>query len=134
LERAEQAEQASSHFDSSERNPGLWLGLAIGELARQGRDKLTFVVGEPAPSFGLWVEQLVAESTGKQGRGILPVADEPLLEPGAYGEDRVFVHLRDEERADSDTDERVAALAAAGHPTLTLNVNGAEDLGRMFFT
>ncbi|HLW94464.1 MAG TPA: bifunctional transaldolase/phosoglucose isomerase [Solirubrobacteraceae bacterium] len=133
LDRAEQAEQASSHFDSSASNPGLWLGLAIGELARQGRDKLTFVVGEPAPSFGLWVEQLVAESTGKKGRGILPVADEPLLEPEAYGSDRVFVHLRDPERVDSDTDKRVEALAAAGHPTLTVSVNGAEDLGRMFF-
>jgi transaldolase/glucose-6-phosphate isomerase len=133
LDRAEQAEQASSHFDSSASNPGLWLGLAIGELARQGRDKLTFVVGEPAPSFGLWVEQLVAESTGKKGRGILPVADEPLLEPEAYGSDRVFVHLRDSERADADTDKRVEALAAAGHPTLTLSVSGAEDLGRMFF-
>ncbi|HEX4033974.1 MAG TPA: bifunctional transaldolase/phosoglucose isomerase [Solirubrobacteraceae bacterium] len=134
LDRAEQAEQASSHFDSSASNPGLWLGLALGELARQGRDKLTFVVGEPAPSFGLWAEQLVAESTGKKGRGILPVADEPLLEPDAYGSDRVFVHLRDEERVDEDTDKRVEALAAAGHPTLTLSVNGSEDLGRMFFT
>jgi transaldolase/glucose-6-phosphate isomerase len=134
LDRAEQAEQASSHFDSSDSNPGLWLGLAIGELARQGRDKLTFVVGEPAPSFGLWAEQLVAESTGKKGRGILPVADEPLLEPDAYGSDRVFIHLRDDERADEDTDKRVEALAAAGHPTLTLSVNGSEDLGRMFFS
>jgi transaldolase/glucose-6-phosphate isomerase len=133
LERAEQAEQASSHFDSSDRNPGLWLGLAIGELARAGRDKLTFVVGEPVPSFGLWVEQLVAESTGKKGRGILPVADEPLLDPDAYGSDRVFVHLRDPERADPDTDARIEALAAAGHPTLTLSVSGGEDLGRMFF-
>jgi hypothetical protein len=80
--------------------------LAIGELARQGRDKLTFVVGEPISSFGLWVEQLVAESTGKQGRGILPVADEPLRRPSAYGSDRVFVHLRDEEQPDEELDER----------------------------
>ena len=133
LERAVLAEQACAHFDATQSNPGLWLGLAIGELARHGRDKLTFVVGDPVPSFGLWVEQLVAESTGKQGRGILPVADEPLLGPESYGSDRVFVHLRDGERADIETDARVQALGAAGHPTLTLSVEGSEDLGRMFF-
>ena len=82
LEQALAAEQACAHFDAPESNPGLWLGLALGELALRGRDKLTFVVEEPVSSFGLWVEQLIAESTGKHGRGILPVADEPLLEPG----------------------------------------------------
>jgi transaldolase/glucose-6-phosphate isomerase len=133
LERAAAAEQECAHFDSTASNPGLWLGLTLGELAWAGRDKLTFVVGDPVSSFGLWVEQLVAESTGKHGRGILPVADEPLLEPEAYGQDRVFVHLRDEERADADTDARIAALGAAGHPTLTLAVHGSEDLGRLFF-
>jgi transaldolase/glucose-6-phosphate isomerase len=133
LERAVGAEQACAHFDSTATNPGLWLGLAVGELARHGRDKLTFVVGDPVSSFGLWVEQLVAESTGKHGRGILPVADEPLLAPEAYGSDRVFIQLRDETRPDASIDERVAALAAAGHPTLTLNVDGTEDLGRLFF-
>jgi transaldolase / glucose-6-phosphate isomerase len=133
LERAAAAEQACAHFDSTESNPGLWLGLALGELARHGHDKLTFVVGDPVSSFGLWVEQLVAESTGKQGRGILPVADEPLLAPEAYGSDRVFVHLRDPAHADADTDARIAALGEAGHPTITLAVDGAEDLGRMFF-
>ena len=69
LERAGLAEQACTHFDTTQTNPGLWLGLALGELARHGRDKLTFVVGDPIASFGLWVEQLVAESTGKHGRG-----------------------------------------------------------------
>jgi transaldolase/glucose-6-phosphate isomerase len=134
LERAVIAEQTCAHFDSSASNPGLWLGLAIGELARQGRDKLTFVVGDPVSSFGLWVEQLVAESTGKHGRGILPVADEPVLGGDAYGADRVFVSLRDDERPDAAADARIAALADAGHPTLTLTVNGSEDLGRLFFT
>ena len=134
LERAVIAEQASAHFDSSASNPGLWLGLAIGELARHGRDKLTFVVGDAVSSFGLWVEQLIAESTGKQGRGILPVADEPLLAGEAYGSDRVFLQLRDGEQPDPQADERLAALGAAGHPTLTLTVNSAEDLGRLFFT
>jgi transaldolase/glucose-6-phosphate isomerase len=134
LERAVIAEQAGAHFDSSASNPSLWLGLAIGELARRGRDKLTFIVGDAVSSFGLWVEQLVAESTGKHGRGILPVADEPLLAPDAYGSDRVFLQLRDAEQPDAQIDERLAALAAAGHPTLTLTVNAAEDLGWLFFT
>ena len=133
LERAAGAEQSCAHFDSTESNPGLWLGLAIGELARRGRDKLTFVVGDPVSDFGLWAEQLVAESTGKKGRGILPVAGEPLLDPVAYGEDRVFIHLRDEARADARTDALVDALGRAGHPTFTLSVDGSEDLGRMFF-
>ncbi|HEY7966858.1 MAG TPA: bifunctional transaldolase/phosoglucose isomerase [Solirubrobacteraceae bacterium] len=133
LERAVAAEQECAHFDSTQSNPGLWLGLALGELARQGRDKLTLVVGDPVSSFGLWVEQLVAESTGKHGRGILPVADEPLLEPDAYGHDRVFVQLRDEERADERADARIEALGAAGHPTFTLALHGSEDLGRLFF-
>jgi transaldolase/glucose-6-phosphate isomerase len=132
LERAAEAEQACAHFDTTESNPGLWLGLALGELARRGHDKLTFVVGDPVRDFGLWVEQLVAESTGKQGRGILPVADEPLLAPEAYGADRVFVYLRDPALADGSVDARVEALGAAGHPTITVSVAGSEDLGRMF--
>jgi transaldolase/glucose-6-phosphate isomerase len=133
LERAAAAEQACAHFDTTDSNPGLWLGLALGELARRGRDKLTFVVGDPARSFGLWVEQLVAESTGKTGRGILPVADEPLRAPAAYGDDRVFVYLRDPALADVHADAHVDALGRAGHATITLSVDGAEDLGRMFF-
>jgi len=105
----------------------------MGELARQGRDKATFVVSEPISSFGLWVEQLIAESTGKEGRGILPVAGEPLGDPDDYGDDRVFAYLRDPENADPDTDAKMEALARAGHPTLTLAVHGAADLGRIFF-
>jgi len=104
----------------------------MGELALQGRDKLTFVVSEPIASFGLWVEQLIAESTGKQGRGILPVAGEALGEPGAYGDDRVFAYLRSEE-PDEDLDAKVEALRAAGQPVITLSVAGAEELGRIFF-
>ena len=107
LHRCQVAEQICAHYDSSESNSGLWLGAAIGELARQGRDKLTFVVSPPIESFGLWVEQLVAESTGKHGRGILPVADEPLGDSAdVYGDDRVFVYLRNGERARRATSTR----------------------------
>src|SRR5439155_12545166 len=128
LDSAEVAEQACAHHDTSESNSGLWLGLTIGELALAGRDKLTFVVSPPLHSFGLWVEQLVAESTGKQRRGILPVADEPLGDPSDYGEDRTFVYLRNEESPDEQQDERMQALAAGGHPVITLTAGGASDL------
>jgi len=114
-------------------NSGLWLGAALGVLARLGRDKLTFVVDPPLTSFGLWAEQLVAESTGKRELGILPVADEPLVPASAYGPDRVFVHLRDADAPDPRAAEAVAALAAAGHPTISLTGAGGNDLGRIFF-
>src|ERR671917_1752875 len=133
LHRSMVAEQNCTHFDSSSANSGLWMGIAMGELAAQGRDKATFVVSEPISSFGLWVEQLIAESTGKQGKGILPVAGEPLGDPDLYGDDRVFVYLRDPDSADPDTDAKMEALTRAGHPTLTLAVHGAADLGRIFF-
>jgi transaldolase / glucose-6-phosphate isomerase len=133
LHRAQVAEQNCTHFDQSSSNSGLWMGIVMGELAAQGRDKATFVVSEPISSFGLWVEQLIAESTGKQGKGILPVAGEPLGDPGDYGDDRVFAYLRDPDNADPDTDATMEALARAGHPVLTLAVHGAADLGRIFF-
>jgi transaldolase/glucose-6-phosphate isomerase len=130
LEGAQVAEQACSN-PQVEQNSGLWMGCALGELALQGRDKLTFVIDPPISSFGLWAEQLVAESLGKHGKGILPVADEPLGAPDAYGDDRLIVHLRDDDHADNDAS--VAALARAGQPVLTLTATGAEDLGRIMF-
>jgi transaldolase/glucose-6-phosphate isomerase len=134
LHSSQVGEQTSAHYDSSESNAGLWLGSALGELARHGRDKLTFVVSKPIESFGLWVEQLIAESTGKQGRGILPVADEPLAEhPSVYGDDRVFVYLRNEDEPDEKLDEFVEGVADAGHPAITVATHDASDLGRIFF-
>jgi transaldolase / glucose-6-phosphate isomerase len=133
LHRAQVAEQNCNSYDSGSGNSGLWMGIVAGALASQGRDKLTFVVSEPISSFGLWVEQLVAESLGKQGKGVLPVADEPLGDPAEYGEDRVFAYLRNADEPDSELDAKVEALAKAGHPTLTLAVHGATDLGRIFF-
>src|SRR3954454_15761281 len=132
LDGAETAEQAC-HSYSSSTNSGLWLGCALGELALAGRDKLTYVVDAPLASFGLWVEQLVAESTGKEGKGALPVADEPLGAPDDYGDDRVFVHLRNADEPDKDHEDGVAELAKAGHPVLTLRTDGPADLGRVFF-
>jgi transaldolase / glucose-6-phosphate isomerase len=133
LERAQVAEQRCQPQDQSVDNSGLWLGLLVGELALHGRDKLTFVVDEPIGSFGLWAEQLVAESTGKQGKGILPVAGEPLGSPDAYGDDRVFLHIRNEESPDAERDAAMEALSEAGQPTVTVAVREAADLGSLFF-
>jgi transaldolase/glucose-6-phosphate isomerase len=133
LRSAQEAEQNCAHFDESRGNSGLWMGLVMGELARQGRDKLTFLVSEPIASFGLWVEQLIAESTGKEGTGILPVAGEPVGAPEAYGDDRVFAYLRNADEPDSELDSAVEALRADGQPVITLSTYGAGDLGRIFF-
>ncbi len=133
LERAQVAEQRCQPHEQSVDNSGLWLGLLVGELALRGRDKLTFVVDEPIASFGLWAEQLVAESTGKHGKGILPVAGEPLGPPDIYGEDRVFIYLRNVNEPDSEREAAIAALGEAGHPTVTVNVDSAIDLGSLFF-
>jgi transaldolase/glucose-6-phosphate isomerase len=131
LERAQIAEQVCRHDDHSSNNSGLWLGLAMGELAQHRRDKLTFVVEDPISSFGLWVEQLIAESTGKEGKGTLPVADEPLGAPDSYGDDRVFLYLKDKDGGKLES--QMTELASAGHPVFTLSAEGAEDLGRIFF-
>ena len=133
LHGAQVAEQHCQSAHAVEANSGLWLGLAIGSLALQGHDKATFVVDGEIDSFGLWVEQLIAESTGKEGRGILPVADEPLGAPEDYGDDRVFIYLRDEDEPDEEHADKVEALSRAGHPTITLTAKGPEDLGRIFF-
>lgn len=133
LEGAGVAAEACSVGSTSEGNSGLWLGASLGALALQGRDKLTFVVDPGIGSFGLWVEQLVAESLGKHGKGAVPVTDEPLAAPEAYGEDRVFVYLREMDDPDEALDERVRALADAGQPTVTLSAGGPGDLARIFF-
>ena len=133
LQSSEVAEQNCADYQQPHANSGLWLGAALGELSRRGRDKLTFVVDAPVQSFGVWVEQLIAESTGKAGKGILPIADEPLCAADAYGHDRVFVHLRNETAPDTANAEFIASVAAAGHPALTAKFDGPSDLGRLFF-
>jgi transaldolase/glucose-6-phosphate isomerase len=133
LEGAGVAAEACAVGSTSAGNSGLWLGISLGALALQGRDKLTFVVDRPIASFGLWVEQLVAESLGKQGTGAVPVTDEPIGTVESYGEDRVFCYLRGMDEPDEALDEHVKALAAAGQPTVTLSAGGPGDLGRIFF-
>jgi transaldolase/glucose-6-phosphate isomerase len=133
LDAAGIAEQNCQSFESGDISSGLWLGLAWGELALAGHDKLTYVIDPPLQSFGLWVEQLIAESTGKHGKGIVPVAGEPLGDPDAYGDDRTFLHLRHASDPDEAVDAKVQALREAGHPVIVREIDGPEDLGRIFF-
>jgi len=136
LDGAGVAAEACAGWHPPAQNSGLWLGAALGALGidpAHPRDKLTFVVDDPIASFGVWAEQLVAESTGKLGKGVLPVAGEPVGEPGIYGDDRIFVYLRDTESPSEALDEAIKALAAADQPTVTLSAGGPEDLGRIFF-
>jgi transaldolase / glucose-6-phosphate isomerase len=128
LDRARIAEENCNQFDSSASNRGLWIGLAFGEAAANGRDKLTYVVDEPITSYGLWAEQLFAESTGKEGKGILPVAGEPVGSPDVYGDDRLFFHLRA-----PDGPDELEEIRKAGHPVITAQFESPEDLGQIFF-
>ena len=119
------------HEPDPDRNPGLLLGLALGELARAGRDKLTFIADPAIAGFGAWAEQLIAESTGKQGVGIVPVDREPLGDVAAYGSDRTFVGLALADSPDP-SDGLLERLAAAGHPVIRLTIDDPIDLGGEF--
>jgi len=135
LDGAEALVQASASCIPARDNPGVWLGAILGELAKVGRDKVTLVPSPALAAFGTWVEQLLAESTGKEGRGLIPIDREPLGEPAAYGDDRLFVHLSasgGDGQADS-LDEKLRSLEAAGHPVVRLRLASTYDLGREFF-
>jgi len=110
-------------------NPGFLLGAVLGELARAGRDKTTFLVSPALQALPAWIEQLIAESTGKQGTGILPVAGEPIGPPEAYGDDRLFVYLSLTGDEDDAQTASLGALEAAGHPVVRLHLNDPGDLG-----
>ncbi|MEP6801090.1 MAG: glucose-6-phosphate isomerase [Acidobacteriota bacterium] len=123
---------AQSCRNAGDENPGLVLGAAMGVLALSGRDKLTFDVGAPIPRFGMWIEQLVAESTGKEGKGILPVEGETPGPPDVYGNDRFFVSIATADR-EMEHDARLGPLVAAGHPVARFQVEDALDLGAEMF-
>jgi glucose-6-phosphate isomerase len=159
LERARAMVMACGVSDPA-KNPGLALGLAMGVFAANGRDKLTFVIDRELSAFGPWVEQLIAESTGKEtlasiakraaakragqpepaadGVGVVPVDGEPLGAPGAYGSDRVFVRITldgsagPEPSIGSNVDARLAELAAAGHPVIRIAVGSKIEIGAEF--
>ena len=111
-------------------NPAVALGAMLGALARQGRDKVTFIASPGVAAFGYWVEQLIAESTGKEGVGILPVEGERLRKPDAYGGDRVFVGLQ--LAGDKAVEPSLRSLEKAGFPVVRIALRDAHDLGREF--
>ena len=117
------------------KDDGATLGAILGALAKAGRDKVTFVTSPALANFGDWVEQLIAESTGKDGTGILPVVGEALGDPAVYGADRLFVYLRlaGADAAQGAHDAALAALAAAGHPVVTIRLHDLYDVGGQFF-
>ena len=113
-------------------NPGVSLGLAMGTLAKAGRDKLTFLADDEIAAFGAWAEQLIAESTGKHGVGIVPIDGEPLTGAASYGADRAFVRLSLLDAADGGRDALADALEAAGHPVIRIELADPIDLGAEF--
>ncbi len=132
LERARTMMRSCGPDVPPKENPGVLLGVAMGEAALAGRDKLTIVAPQLLADFGAWAEQLIAESTGKNGHGIVPVDGEPLGAPGVYGRDRLFVQLRLDGHADATQDAAIAALEAAGHPVLRLDLASRDDLVQEF--
>jgi glucose-6-phosphate isomerase len=131
LERAAQMAAVCRSAIEPRRNPAARLGATLGELARSGRDKATFLLSPQIASFGDWLEQLIAESTGKEQHGILPVVGEPISEPDSYADDRLFVLIQLEgQRVDP---EKIARLASAGHPVARITLQDIYDLGGQFF-
>ena len=133
LSRAEAMRSACLPSRPLRENPATMLGLTLGAAVRAGRDKVTFVSAPAYQALGAWLEQLLAESTGKNGTGIVPVDGETVGRGDVYGDDRIFVHLRDEAAADAATDLAVADLERAGHPVVRLGLRDPYDLAAEFF-
>ncbi|HUO83823.1 MAG TPA: bifunctional transaldolase/phosoglucose isomerase [Thermoanaerobaculia bacterium] len=133
LERARHAMHACAPAVPAEENPGVRLGCAIAAAAEQGRDKLTLLASPPVESLGLWIEQLVAESTGKEGKGIIPITGEPLIAAEHAGIDRLFVSVTVEGEESQGHRSRLDAITAAGHPLVELVLKSREDLADQFY-
>jgi transaldolase/glucose-6-phosphate isomerase len=133
LDRTEVMMQSCAPCVPPEANPGVALGVILGRLAQRGRDKLTLITTPGISSLGAWIEQLVAESTGKNGKGIIPVDGEKIGPPSIYGEDRVFVYARLNTDTCLELDASVAALEAAGQPVVRVSIDDSLDLGQAVF-
>ena len=114
-------------------NPGAQLGIALGAAAIQGRDKVTILTSPGLASFGAWVEQLFAESTGKNGKGLIPIEGEPIGKPQVYGDDRVFIDLALEGETDDEHEAKLAALEKASHPVIRIVQKSVANIGQEFF-
>ncbi|MFH1342165.1 MAG: bifunctional transaldolase/phosoglucose isomerase [Pseudomonadota bacterium] len=114
-------------------NPGVQLGLAMGLAGLEGRDKVTILSSPKVADFGAWAEQLIAESTGKEGKGLIPIDGEPLGDPALYGSDRFFIDIRTEGEDDAAHDAKLDALEAAGHPVVRIVMKSIDHIGQEFF-
>jgi transaldolase / glucose-6-phosphate isomerase len=114
-------------------NPGVQLGLAMGLAGLEGRDKVTIISSNKIADFGAWAEQLIAESTGKEGKGLVPIDGEPLGEVSVYGNDRFFIDIRTEGESDAAHDDKLAALEKAGHPLVRIVMKSIDHIGQEFF-
>jgi len=133
MESAKQMKDSCGTLLPADVNPGLSLGVALGIFQKHGRDKITFVLSSSISSLGLWLEQLIAESTGKEGKGLIPIAGEKIGKPEAYDNDRVFVHIHlasDDNEADT---KKIVALEAAGHPVVSITVPDETSLGGEYY-
>jgi transaldolase/glucose-6-phosphate isomerase len=133
LHRAWEMAESCAACVAATGNPGLTLGAVLAESAAAGRDKCTFIVSPSLASLPVWLEQLIAESTGKQSKGIVPIAGEPIAVPGTYGADRLFIYLHLESDPPDGLSARLDALEGAGHPVLRIPLRDRADLGKQFF-
>ena len=133
LTRAAAMQRACLSDGPASENPCARLGATIATAALDGRDKLTLLTSPSLGGLGLWIEQLVAESTGKDGRGIIPIVDEPVLSPEHYDSDRLFIHLRLDDDDNSALDEAARRFEEAGHPVLRLDMRDPYDIGAELF-
>ncbi|MGF6307029.1 transaldolase/glucose-6-phosphate isomerase [Bradyrhizobium sp. i1.8.4] len=116
-----------------QQNPGVQLGLAMGIAGLEGRDKVTIFSSPDVADFGAWAEQLIAESTGKDGKGLIPIEGEPIGDAAIYGNDRFFIDLRTERENDAAHEAKLAALEAAGHPVARIVMKSIDHIGQEFF-
>jgi glucose-6-phosphate isomerase len=133
LDRTQEMVRACGPAAPVEENPGAVLGIILGAAARSGRDKVTIITSPDISDLGAWLEQLLAESTGKVGKGIIPVDREELAAPEVYGKDRIFAYIHTEHAIDVKQDAKVAALEQAGHAVLRIAMADIYDLGAEFF-
>ncbi len=133
LKNTQEMVKACGASVAADKNPGVLLGAILGTAAREGADKVTIISSPGISDLGAWLEQLIAESTGKQGKGIIPVDREKLAKPTAYGNDRVFAYLRLETKPDKKQDAAVAALEKDGLPVVRISVKNTYNLGQEFF-
>jgi transaldolase/glucose-6-phosphate isomerase len=133
LDRTDEMVHACTASVPVEQNPGFQLGALLGCGAKAGRDKVTIIASPAISDLGAWLEQLLAESTGKDGKGIIPVDREEVGPPDVYGKDRIFAYIRLQSAPDKQQDEKVAALEAAGQPVVRIALQDVYDLGQEFF-